>query len=574
MRNLFARCIIVLAMALPSASDAAHIAGASVSYTCVGGNFYQLHLDLYVSCATSAIVGTQTLRLNNSCGVFFQISGVPQAVVEEVSPVCTSQLPQTTCNAGGTLPGYRHYRFTTSATYLSPCNFWTIQWTTCCRDETENIQNTPGIHAEATLNNLGGLCDNSPRFADNGVPFVCLGQPVSYNPGVSDPNGNPLSYSLIGARFDSVNTVLYDAGFTGLTPIPGISINAVTGQVYFTPVVSGRYVIVVRVDSYSLSTGQLIGTVMRDLMFFVSVCDGSPPVPAPSISISGTVAGSGASSVALCNGQSFCADLVVSDPNTGTVLEMTSNASTILPGATFTVTGTNPATARICWTANAAILPANVLISISDGACPVQNTASRSIYVGNCVLLPVELLGFTAEAEGAGVGLHWSTAGEVYSDHFMIERSVDGMVFHAIGRVESVGLANGSTDYTFRDDYPMLGTSYYRLRQMDRDGSSSFGPIASVEFGKNRNVLAIRNGTTSWSITGLDAAATWTVMDALGRTVDVGIPQSTSEGLRLETGYDQSQVLIFSVVTGGQRHTFRLPPTAQDGQVIASRGTE
>jgi hypothetical protein len=570
-RSLFVRYFIVLLWLLPNVSQGAHIAGANVSYVCLGGNFYRISLDLYVSCATAAIVGTQTLRLNNSCGTFFQISSVPQAAVEEVSPVCTSQLPQTTCNSGGTLPGYKHYRFTTGPTYLSPCNYWTIQWTTCCRDETENIQNTPGIHAEATLNNLSGACDTSPQFADNGVPFLCLGTEVSYNPGVSDPDGNPLRYSLIGARFDSVTTVLYDAGYSALQPIPSISVNSVTGQLYFTPTVSGRYVVVILVNSYSSSTGQLIGSVMRDLMFFVTVCSSSPPVPATSIGVTGSVAASGSSSVALCSGQSFCVNLSATAPNAATVLQMTSNAATILPGAVFSVTGTNPATARICWTANAAILPANVLIRISDGACPVENVASRSIYIGNCNVLPVELIGFNAEPIGTSVNISWVTAGEVTSDHFLVERSTDGLLFDPIGRVGSVGQVNGLTNYAFRDDHPAQGTNYYRLRQIDRDGSISFGPVASVNFEDNR-VRAVRRGTGEWFVTGLDVDAPWVLADALGRVVVTDKPESVSNGLMFRTGQDQQQVLILSLVADGKRLALRLPPMAPDGQVITARG--
>ena len=572
MNRAFAWCIIALMVTFCGTARGAHIAGANISYTCTGGNFYNISLDIYASCATAAFVGTQSLRLHNSCGVFFQISGIPQAVVEEVSPVCPSQLPNTTCQTGGTLPGYRHFRFTTTNVYLSACDYWTIQWTTCCRDETENIQNTPGIHAEATLNNATGVCDNSPVFADNGVPFVCLGAPVSYNPGVSDPNGNVLNFSLIAARFDSISPVLYDPGFSGNSPIPGVSINSTTGQLLFTPVVSGRYVLVVRVNSYDISTGQLIGTVMRDLMFFVTVCDGSPPIPAPSITVTGSVAAVGPSSVALCNGQSFCVNLVVSDPNVGTILQMTSNASTILPGSTFTVTGTNPATGRLCWTANTTILPANVYINISDGACPVENTASRSIFVGNCALLPVVLLGFSAKVEGSTVALRWSTASESNSDHYLVERSEDGTVFFDIGRVGAAGTTNTTMDYKFLDPQPIHGTSYYRIRQVDTDERFTFSPTVPVEYGIKNNVLAIRQEARGWNIVGLDANASWQVLDALGREVNVATPQATSDGLWVETGYDQDQLLIFTVTTGGRRITFRLPPTAKDGAVIGGLG--
>lgn len=552
---------------LPTLAYGEHIAGANISYRCSVSNFYYISLDLYASCATSAIVGAQTLRFHNECGVFFDISGIALAMNEEVSPVCASQLSQTTCSPGGTLPGYRHYRFTTPQTYLSPCNYWTIKWTTCCRDNSENIQNTPGIHAEATLNNMIGPCDTLPQFADHDVPFVCVNSAVSYNPGASDPNGNMLLFSLITARYDSVTPVLYEAGYSATQPLPGISIQPINGQLYFTPTVTGRYVVVIRVNSYS-SSGQLIGSVMRDLMFFVIACDGSPPLPAPAITVTGSFAATGTSSVALCGGHSFCAHLEVTDANPGTTLEITSNATSVLPGSTFTVTGTNPATARICWTANSALLPANVHISISDGACPIANVASSSIYLGDCALLPVELLDFSARPIGSAVLVEWSTASETDNDHFQIERGADGTAFGSIGRVEATGVSSGLVRYSFRDDVPLGGTSYYRLRQVDRNGAYTFGPVASVLRDATSTIHAVRNPTQGWSILGLQGHASLVISDAIGRILHA--TEAEADGTLRVEAMDDHGFLIVNITSESGRAVLRLPPNASGGTSVAA----
>lgn len=568
--------LLVLGMAVPFRSNGIHFVGANVSYQWVGSNFYKLSVDLWTSCATLAIPTTnQVLLLKNSCGVdSLPIVEFTQEITEEVSPLCASQISQSTCS-GGTLPGYKHWRFTTnSAVWLSPCNYWRISWSVCCREFSENLISQPGLFAEATLNNLGGVHDNSPRFAANDLPFVCAGSEVSSSPGVYDPDGNPMHFSLMNARFYWEDAVQYKPGFSGAQPIPGISIDALTGTVWFSTAVTGRYAVTIKVNSYNAVTGQLIGSVMRDLFYFVTVCDNAPPIPAPAITITGSVAASGTHSVALCNGQSFCADLVISDAQNATPLTVTSNASSILPGATFTVTGTNPVTGRLCWTANTALLPTSVFINIDDGACPISNQASSSIFLGNCALLPVDLLGFAATPENSAVVIRWSTAGEMGSDYFSVERSKEGVLFTEIGRIAGNGVINGLSDYALQDDYPLTGTSYYRLRQVDQDGEVTFGPTVPVQFGSERSsVHAVRRGSNGWSVLGLDSDAELALTDALGRMFNLKLPDSIDQGVWIEsTSSDQMMILI--VLDRGGRQVLRLPPVASDGTVIAARGSE
>ena len=561
-----ARTLLVVVCLWAQSLYADHYAGATISYNCLGGNFYTVYLDLYLNCAGVA-VSAQKLKFRSSCGVFFTQNSIPLQLTEEVSPVCPSQIGCTTCN-GGALPGFRRYRFATNV-FLSPCNNWTMSWSICCRNSTENLSSTPGTYAEATLDNTGGFCDNSPRFSDNGVPFLCVRDPVSYNPGASDPNGHQMQFSLISARYDSVTAVVYQPGYTGALPLPGIIINSFTGQLDFTPTVSGNYVLVIQVDTYN-SSGQLIGSVMRDLMFVIQPCDGSPPIPAATISNTTGTGTFGPSSVALCAGQSFCADLVVTDANPTSVITMTSNASTLLPGSTFTVIGSNPATGRLCWTASGATLPVNVFIDITDGSCPIENTASRTIYVASCLLLPIELLSFTATSEGSGVVTEWATASETRNDHFTVERSSDGIVFYAVGRVDAVGESNTVQRYSLKDEFPLPGLNYYRLRQTDTDGATSFSDMVPVDLGPKIPFQAVFDGSSGWTVTGLPTHSNWALTDALGRTVSASTIESNSP-IHVDAGTDKSGMLLFTAWSGALVRSLKLPGTATAGDVVAGR---
>lgn len=540
-----------------------HYSGATISYTCLGGNFYTVNLDVYLNCA-GVPIGPQTLHFQNQCGVFFSQPNVALTLTEEVSPLCPSQLNSSTCN-GGLNPGFRRYRFATTV-YLSPCNWWTMSWNICCRNLTENLQNTPGIYAEATLNNFGGVCDNSPRFADNGVPFLCINAPISYNPGASDPNGNNMLFQLVDARLDSTNAVLYRAPHSGVEPIPGVYINPISGQLDFSVSVAGNYVVVIKVSTYN-SSGQLIGTVMRDLMFVFRVCDGSPPV-ANDISNMTGVAASGPSSVAVCNGQYFCVDMVVNDANPAAVITMTTNASTLLPGSTFVVTGTNPAVGRLCWTANQTILPVNVYVESGDGECPVENIASRSLYINSCLLLPVELVSFQATSQQDKVQVDWTTSQELGVDHFVVERSTDGMIFYALGQVHAAAGGPAVHHYDWTDEQPLPGLSYYRLRTVDEDGSHDVSETVAIDRSGSHTIQATHQGGGQWSVSGVGPGERWRAFDLLGR--DLRALPITDGGIVVYADPAATGIIFFSVERGDGTELLKLPTNAAPGETWAS----
>ncbi|MEP1972567.1 MAG: T9SS type A sorting domain-containing protein [Ekhidna sp.] len=96
--------------------------------------------------------------------------------------------------------------------------------------------------------------------------------------------------------------------------------------------------------------------------------------------------------------------------------------------------------------------------------------------------LPVELVSFSAyflESNGTVV-LDWMTLSEVNNDFFTIERSRDGRVFVPIKRIDGMGNSNSLHKYHAVDDAPLSGRSYYRLKQTDFDGRTSYSEMKSV----------------------------------------------------------------------------------------------
>jgi len=79
-----------------------------------------------------------------------------------------------------------------------------------------------------------------------------------------------------------------------------------------------------------------------------------------------------------------------------------------------------------------------------------------------------------------GVMLEWSTCLEETNSMFIIEKSNDGIQFNNIGAVKGAGTSKSLTEYTFLDINAKEERLYYRLRQIDFDGSFSFSQVLTV----------------------------------------------------------------------------------------------
>lgn len=94
--------------------------------------------------------------------------------------------------------------------------------------------------------------------------------------------------------------------------------------------------------------------------------------------------------------------------------------------------------------------------------------------------LPVQLTSFTATRTPGGVRLAWATASETNSQRFEVERSFDGRAYAAVASVTAQGSTQQAHRYTSFDHAAPAGRLYYRLRQLDTDGSARYSPAVTV----------------------------------------------------------------------------------------------
>ena len=101
--------------------------------------------------------------------------------------------------------------------------------------------------------------------------------------------------------------------------------------------------------------------------------------------------------------------------------------------------------------------------------------------------LPIELLSFTAIKNNQQVDVKWETATESNNDYYVIERSKDGLNFEKVTVVDGAGNSLTHLSYYSNDYKPYRGVSYYRLKQVDFDGTFKYSQIQSVEFNNTKD---------------------------------------------------------------------------------------
>ena len=149
------------------------------------------------------------------------------------------------------------------------------------------------------------------------------------------------------------------------------------------------------------------------------------------------------------------------------------------------------------------------------------------------LLLPVELISFSASLHEQGVLLEWSTGSETNNSHFEIESSYDGVNWFKIGISQGAGNSIETNNYSFIDNGAQKGSLYYRLKQVDFDGTSYYSNIKYFSFEesqKQKGFIAFQNSNDQIEIqakfNGMGEAL---LVDARGRIVEIQTFISTNK---------------------------------------------
>lgn len=363
---------------IPNA-NASHAIGGEITYKCLGTNQYQIQFKFYRDCSGIPAPSTMDIDITNSCG--FTVSPLnllptPTSPIQ-ISPVCSGAT--TTCN-GGAYVGIEEWVYTGTIVLPGECIDWTFAHSESARNASITTTTVAGsnLYIYSVLNNMNGICDDSPTFWNKPIPFVCVGQLFCFNNGAYDIQGDSLTYQLIPPRTGPsiADTVSYLPGYSYLQPLisnPPFSLNNVTGEICMVAQQTDVTPTAILVSSYR--NGVLIGQIERDMQFTILPCNNNLPA------LSG-INGTASDSITFCANQQNCIFLssTDSDPSNSTMVIWDNS----IPGATTTNSSGYRDILTICWTpsnADAQLNPYTFTVTVSDDNCPYIGSTINTYYL-------------------------------------------------------------------------------------------------------------------------------------------------------------------------------------------------
>lgn len=140
----------------------------------------------------------------------------------------------------------------------------------------------------------------------------------------------------------------------------------------------------------------------------------------------------------------------------------------------------------LCFVTTGNFISPSMDLNMGAGVYTVSRVASGDGYIVRycdlAAVLPIDLVSFGASCE-SGITLNWQTASEKNNSHFEVEYSLDGLHFNATGdKIPSAKNSNGLSTYRFlfepgRDSIKYAEVMYFRLKQVDEDGSAEYSKI-------------------------------------------------------------------------------------------------
>jgi hypothetical protein len=143
------------------------------------------------------------------------------------------------------------------------------------------------------------------------------------------------------------------------------------------------------------------------------------------------------------------------------------------------------------------------------------------------------------------VQLNWQTASGTTNDHFEVERSTGNAGWEPVANIKAAVNSNHIVNYAATDRHPYPGNSYYRLKQVDIDGTIRYTAIQKININEPSlqlhvypnpagKYLVITGNITSGNIASIND---FSVFDQYGRNISSRIGKSSyeqSQGLRID----------------------------------------
>lgn len=186
---------------------------------------------------------------------------------------------------------------------------------------------------------------------------------------------------------------------------------------------------------------------------------------------------------------------------------------------TASAAGGNSPLQYLVYNDNGNSYPNGAAYYITEGGTCTDDTDDVGFSLSISGGLPVELTQFDATTEGSKTQLTWSTASEKNNEGFEIERGADGAKFEKIGFVKGNGTSNETKQYTYEDNRLSSAVTYYRLKQVDFDGTFTYSKVVSVVGEGSTKLKAYPNPVATVLMLETAIKGNYEVINLLGQTV-------------------------------------------------------
>lgn len=261
-----------------------------MTYTCLGSNQYSFTLYVYRDQNSTNGAGNLTpfddpgdITIFTGDGNLFSLESVQQGVETNVAINLSNPCLEP---PSGIAVDQTVYNFTVTLPY-NPLGYH-IVYSRCCRNNSiSNIaspQNQGATYTVYISDQAQTSCNNSPVFNDFPPVVICQNQPINFDHGATDVDGDSLVYSFY-TPFTNSNvtgnagmanpppyaTVSFLAPYTAQSPLGGnVAIDPNTGLIIGSPPTTGQFVVGIQVIEYR--NGVEIGRIRRDFQFNVAPC--------------------------------------------------------------------------------------------------------------------------------------------------------------------------------------------------------------------------------------------------------------------------------------------------------------
>ncbi len=176
--------------------------------------------------------------------------------------------------------------------------------------------------------------------------------------------------------------------------------------------------------------------------------------------------------------------------------------------------------------------------------------------------VPVTLVSFTGNRRNEAIWLYWETSAEINNDYFIVERSNDAVHFSAIGMVDGHGTSSLTHHYSLKDEGPLKGVNYYRLKQVDVDGNYSYSEVIAISMPGAASTVAIQYHQGEHSIRVLYSEEQKNVLYRLfsnnGQLVYQMIQKTSSNNYTLKLPVLSSGMYVLQVLNDKIKHGERI----------------